>query len=162
MKYRLQRPCSECPFRTTSPSGWLGPWSPEELVIAVRNIPFPCHKTIGQGDDVQMAHEKERLEACAGAALFLNNSCTLSRDIGMAGYQRGLRNEAPPPNDEVFASTDAFLEHHGEEGFERWIAGGIEHVKSRKAVRCEGEEDVGPSKPGIGPMGGKNREAGQP
>ena len=40
----MKRPCSDCPFRTTAPRGWLGEARMREILDADS---FACHKTLG-------------------------------------------------------------------------------------------------------------------
>ena len=71
MRFDLTEPCTQCPFRRASCPGWTGPWTPTELLEAIRERPFPCHPTISHDDQPV---EDDTLQSCAGAAIFLNNS----------------------------------------------------------------------------------------
>ena len=41
MRFDLTEPCAQCPFRRASCPGWIGPWTPTELLEAIRERPFP-------------------------------------------------------------------------------------------------------------------------
>ena len=109
MKTRLRRPCRQCPFRTDAPPGWLGPWDAPTLLANIRQIGFPCHRTITAPDQ---ALDDPALESCAGAALFLNARMTLARDPALARHQELLRKRAAPDTHRVFTSDAEFIDHH--------------------------------------------------
>lgn len=112
MKTDLRKPCKACPFRRNSVAGWLGPWSPTELLLSLANTPFPCHKTIS-GDGDQLITDDD-LQGCAGAAIFLNRKCELSRAPETQAHQGLCRgdpiSEAAAPN--IFNWSQEFLDHH--------------------------------------------------
>lgn len=112
MKTDLRKPCNECPFRKNSLAGWLGPWSAPELLFSLGRTPFPCHKTIsGEGDQLIT---DDSLQGCAGAAIFLNRKCELSRAPETAEHQRLCKDD--PVSKEaaanVFNWSQEFLDHH--------------------------------------------------
>ena len=109
MKTRLKEPCKDCPFKRRSIPGWLGPWTPEEVIAQVRHTTFPCHKTIREGDN------EDQLESCAGAALWLNNTISLSRNRDVATHQKKLKEEGGVElAQRVFANAKGFCTYHGE------------------------------------------------
>lgn len=109
MKTNLKEPCKACPFRRVSIAGWLGPWQPHELLWSIKSVPFPCHKTIKE-DTPFDSPEAEKMELCAGAAIYLNNTLTLSRDPETAAYQRKMKELHDGAS--VFATAHEFIEHH--------------------------------------------------
>ena len=117
--FDLQKPCNQCPFRRESAPGWLGPWEANELLRALRFLqePLICHKTISE-DDWDIVTDNH--QACAGAAIFQNNSLALSRDHTTAEYQRELKQIPGQVKESVFQRDSEFLEHHlartGKEG----------------------------------------------
>jgi len=118
MKTTLTHPCAHCPFLTNSPPAWLGPWSPQDLLLYIRYQPFACHLTINQPD---MAVDDARLQHCAGAALFLNRTLTLGRHPATLAHQKALRTIDQDPAPSVFDSPEAFLAHHSREGLETFL-----------------------------------------
>ena len=109
--FDLHKPCNQCPFRRESAQGWLGPWVANELLAALRLLqePLICHKTITE-DDWDVVTENH--QACAGAAIFENNSLALSRDRATAEYQRELKQIPNQVKKSVFQGSHEFLEHH--------------------------------------------------
>jgi hypothetical protein len=96
-------PCSDCPWRTNSVPGWLGPCDADEWVaIAASDTPIACHQTIdegaGEGDWTQPG-----IRQCAGAASFRRHIFKMPRDPEVVV---GL------PNPNVFARAQAFIDHH--------------------------------------------------
>jgi hypothetical protein len=119
MKFDLRQPCVECPFRRKHPAGWLGPWDPKELMdfITTDGI-FPCHRTI-ESDDRKLVEPE--MQQCAGAALFMNNSCKLHKDPFVATYQKLMRETATPAlKASVFNWKHEFIEHHSKVGSGRY------------------------------------------
>lgn len=87
-------PCSECPWRRKSVSGWLGPYTPEEwLAHAHGETVISCHK--------------HRSQQCAGAAIFRANVFKETR------HQEALR---LPRDKAVFCSNEEFTLHHYKHG----------------------------------------------
>lgn len=110
MKYELTEPCNECPFRQNAAPGWLGPWTPEELVKQVQenDVAFACHQTI-EGFETEMLDE---LQQCAGAAIFANHICKLARDPERKAHQNKLGDD----RDRVFVSPGQLKDHHRKHG----------------------------------------------
>ena len=120
MQTNFRKPCNECPFLKTSPAGYLGPWHPEDLLAVLANYPFACHQTIHNSDDdppiledPQDEFSDPRLEACAGAAIFLNNKLEISRHRFTASYQRQMKQVSENVLCTVFRTRAEFIEHHG-------------------------------------------------
>ena len=97
----LCQPCRECPFRKNSPPGWLGPFTPEGILDEALEG-FVCHRT----------HDAEVHQFCAGNAIFMNQLLKLSRDGAYATFQRSLKDADAEVVENVFASQQAFIEHH--------------------------------------------------
>lgn len=114
MKGDLRRPCSECPFRRASAPGWMGPWSPKELLASIAYYPFACHKTIPEGAGEVDPNEAplRELQLCAGAAIFLNNQLKLSRSPVAAAHQTALKGVDEAVKRGVFGNAAEFLDHH--------------------------------------------------
>lgn len=111
MNTDLLRPCGECPFRRVSARGWLGPWKPTELLFHLGRGEFACHRTIPRDEEV--AADDPRLQACAGAAIFLNNKIEESRHPAVAAHQAKMRRIVSPAlASTVFQWSHEFLEHH--------------------------------------------------
>lgn len=112
MKTTLTRPCAHCPFRRASVPGWLGPWGSEQLLHALGREPFPCHCTVPL--DRKTTYDDPALQACAGAAIFLNNKREKSRDPVTLRYQNKLRSMTLAVRALVFGSAKEFRSHHGD------------------------------------------------
>lgn len=111
MKLDLRRPCAKCPFRRDSVRGWLGPWEPTELLFALGREAFPCHLTIPQ-DEGAVPETDDRLQGCAGAAIFLNNKIERSRHPVNAQHQALVENVPAEVKASVFNFGHEFIEHH--------------------------------------------------
>lgn len=95
MKIMHTKPCSECPWRRTSPAGWLGGHETEAYAAPVRHgTMVPCHK-------------KGNRAYCAGAAISMKNSCTRPRDPDMAAELEKVQE-----SDDVFRFPTEFEKHH--------------------------------------------------
>ena len=109
MRFDLTEPCAQCPFRRASCPGWTGPWTPTELLEAIRERPFPCHPTI--------AHDNQRIEddtlqSCAGAAIFLNNSGETCYTGWTQRHQELLHDAPEATRGSVFETQLELLAHH--------------------------------------------------
>lgn len=103
MKYDLNKPCRQCPFRKACMPGWLGPdtGAPLDFVSPLRGreiMPgvfvgepgdMACHvdmdrvaKKYGldRGDSHELAQYESELQHCAGALHFLGSMCKSPRD----------------------------------------------------------------------------------
>ena len=112
-KCNMSKPCNDCPFRQDSTKGWLGAYSPEEVISVISNDqPFYCHVDVqnrhGYEKDDWQEWAENHGEQCAGAMIFANNICKLSRDpMKMAAQQKLGRDK-----DTVFSTPQQFIEHH--------------------------------------------------
>ena len=110
MKPATKTPCKQCPFRRTSPRGYLGSYSSPADFLASHyhaDVPAPCHCSID--------YEKEGWEAdwkagkvgrlCAGQAALYRNSCKQPRPPTPI-------TPADDANPDVFDWTHEFLAHH--------------------------------------------------
>ena len=109
MRFDLAEPCSECPFLRASCPGWTGPWTAAKLVEAIRERPFPCHRTISR-DDQRI--EDDTLQSCAGAAIFLNNSGAPTYTGWTRHHQQQLKNAPAAVRKRVFETQPDLLAHH--------------------------------------------------
>ncbi|MDR6218912.1 DUF6283 family protein [Deinococcus soli (ex Cha et al. 2016)] len=104
MRLDLTRPCTECPFRTDSPAGWLGARRARDITRALteQDRTFECHLTTGQ----------RRPQHCAGALILLdtlgtpNQLTRIARRLGLYSAGRLTARET------VFATPGAFITHH--------------------------------------------------
>lgn len=120
MQTNFRNPCNECPFLKTSIAGYLGPWHPQDILLSLANYPFPCHQTITKiHEDVRPLEDPDdpfsdpRLEACAGAMIFLNNKIEISRNSFNSEFQHTLKNHPATIASTVFGTRAEFMEHHG-------------------------------------------------
>ena len=129
MRTELDRPCGGCPFRRESLASWLGPWDCDTLLHAIGQGDFACHRTLG--DDAERALAEGRAQSCAGAALFLNATMTLSRGAVLWAHQRRLRDAPDTVRESVLASRAAFRAHHTRATL-------AEQAKEMRAARATG------------------------
>ena len=99
-------PCSECPFRRTSPQGYLGGWAPEHYADAIQaGVITACH---------QQDHgpEQDSTAFCAGAASVMANNCQvpIGNEPGQSGAME-FRNEVGRRED-TFINAAAFYQYH--------------------------------------------------
>lgn len=128
MDINFRNPCNECPFRRESLPGWLGPWTPLDLLRSLSVEPFPCHQTIPQG--YQGDYNDDRLKGCAGAAIFLNNTLEMSRCRVTSEHQRQVRDVDDSVTLSVFASKQEFIDHHDRDN----LKANVDRRLSRAAV----------------------------
>lgn len=101
----LANPCNECPWRKNAKAGYLGPHRAKKWAqMAHGEGAIACHKTI------KVSESWEDTRQCAGAASFRANVCKMPRDPTVA---------QGPPRDDVFQTTEAFVEHHTD-GDQTW------------------------------------------
>lgn len=104
MKHNLKSPCTECPFRRVAPAGWLGPWTPKQLVelYVFTDGAFACHQTI-KADDA----DGDQAEQCAGMSALMCNAGKLPRDGERADHIRVVGKR-----EDVFDNVQQFSDHH--------------------------------------------------
>ena len=118
MTYEIQtnmtQPCGECPFRKTSPAGWLGPWTAEEIVEIAKYEPFACHRTIPDGFEPEEEDPWDHtlMEHCVGATILLNNSYALSLDELVREHQEKLKELPEEAKQAIFTWPHEFVAHH--------------------------------------------------
>ena len=103
MNFDLHKPCATCPFRTDCLPGWLGHKRANEVAEGLNGgNTFQCHCTLGAAP-----------QPCAGALIVLradqggfSGALSVACAMGWLDYN-ALDAEAP-----VFASLEAFIEHH--------------------------------------------------
>jgi hypothetical protein len=115
---RHRRPCDECPWRRKAPAGHLGGYDPEEYVRSVQyDAPLACHKTFGPDG------ETDNLSFCAGALIFMRNSCKMPRDPDI----RFARSQVEEDTENVFQWPHEFTQHHKDP--EGWAKRVIQEMK---------------------------------
>ena len=100
-------PCGTCPFARRTKPGTLG-GSPIETFAGQAHGPFllPCHQGKGYVQDADtVANDPERVEECAGAAIFRANVGATER------LPEGLL-RLDVDTLLVFATFDEFAQHH--------------------------------------------------
>lgn len=110
MQDPAEKPCVSCPFSRASLPGWLGPWTSDQLLFALGREPFPCHMTIPQNFDPVKHFNK--MKACAGMAIFLNNKMEKSRHPQNAHAQECVNNAPREITQTVFSNAAEFSTHH--------------------------------------------------
>lgn len=149
-------PCNVCPFRRESAPGWLGPWRADDLLKSLAIEPFPCHQTIPEGYMANVPpgtdpFDDDRLQGCAGAAIFLNNKFERSRCGVTSQHQDMVKSISERIKESVFSRAEEFIAHHawsirddggelGREGVERAIAEGLVKPLNVVDVVAPGED----------------------
>ena len=102
-----KKPCRECPWRKTSPPGYMGGNDIVEYGNAVRTDDrVPCHLLVDSGsfDDVKLD------EVCVGLTLARINSCKHVDDPGL--IQLHMQYKDSPERKHVFTFAQQFIEYH--------------------------------------------------
>lgn len=116
MKFTLNAPCKDCPFRSDRPDlkGWLGKDRALSINHALANDgSFSCHKTLKTNDDGESV-ETENTAFCGGALVYMAKQHRLYDNVltraavifGLLDY--GALNMQSP----IFESTADFVKHH--------------------------------------------------
>lgn len=107
-------PCVECPLRRDSTPGYLGGYSPELYLEAMRSgASLACHMTPGF-----KANDIARQRHCTGVAAFRANTGIVAMyDAQFTQAHESTRFVASLPTaartlGAVFDSEDSFMEHH--------------------------------------------------
>lgn len=114
MRYDLKKPCNECPYVGKIP-GWIGAHDTAQdfVDVVLADAPFPCHCTVRHDSDApsvtaQMEQKGNKLQHCAGYALFMSQMCKSSRRPELFRMQQRLREEC----DVKVLSRFEIVEHH--------------------------------------------------
>lgn len=125
----VNKPCNECPWRRESWAGYLGPMSAENWTkLAMGDFPIMCHKTIEESDNYEGTFQ------CRGAATFRANTFKEPRRPDVV--------TGPVDKENVFASTQEFINHHthkGDDMGDERIVEEYEGWHNEDAVRYVGE-----------------------
>ena len=101
MNERVKAPCNECPWKKSSPPGYLGGNSVGMYSEPTRRgTPLPCHKTM-EGDS-------SGWKACYGQLTTMRNSCILPVDEN----DKALRHSVPTDRENYFNHIHEFESHH--------------------------------------------------
>lgn len=105
-KEAMSNPCAECPFRTGSLKGYLGPWTPRGILEqAFSEAGLACHMT------VEETGKAEGTKICTGSLICANKSAKRFRDSEL----RTLQDAVSGHRGGVFDQWQ-FLDYHGEAG----------------------------------------------
>jgi hypothetical protein len=115
-KFKLKRPCKNCPFRTDVP-GYLCRARAQEIAESLaQGAVFPCHETTVEDPTSDGGELIATLDSgfCAGALITMERSGGANQVMRVAErvgvYEREKLDMYAP----VHASLFAFVEHHGE------------------------------------------------
>lgn len=101
-------PCNGCPWRRESAPGWLGADTPEGfLATTMAEVHMPCHVVVNY-ERADWREQAETAPFCAGALIFLRNTCKLPNDPTL----RSARGSVQPDHKTVFSHGQQFLDHH--------------------------------------------------
>jgi len=108
-QYNLKTPCRECPFRKDSAPGWLGSYTPQEVMeVVVNDGPFLCHSRVDYDDDDWDDEDALAVhEECAGSMIFARRLCKLSRDREKSRGQMQVDKDFP-----ILFPAAEFIQHH--------------------------------------------------
>lgn len=70
-------PCRECPFRTSSAPGWIGPWSVDDILAqATSEVGLACHVDVARLKDLNAGYLKlvRDVHVCVGSLQLCNRS----------------------------------------------------------------------------------------
>lgn len=134
----MPSPCDECPFRRASAPGWLGEHAhPREIILHAQHGRFPCHKSVNFHKDngLEFDDAVEKAMTCRGSLIYLNNTCSISRDDVIRKEQSKIGK-----SDEVFANAAQMVEHHTGKKVDNPLTCLFDHIidppkKSRKKTR---------------------------
>jgi hypothetical protein len=82
MILKRKNPCKECPFRTTSPRTWLGPWTVDSILRQVHgDAGLACHMSVAKiqkgSPDISDEELMDKSHVCVGSVLHATKSCKL-------------------------------------------------------------------------------------
>jgi hypothetical protein len=104
MKHDLTEACKACPFKRSSPAGYLGASSAGEFIdTTMRDAEMPCHLTVDYTDP-DWNKRLDGAQFCAGAKIFFRNQCKRSRDT--------KRPELDADREDVFSHRGEFMDYH--------------------------------------------------
>jgi len=103
-----KKPCSECPFTKNSLPGWLSDYTAQELhLIAMNEMPFPCHMT--HDEDLEWDEAgTESAPLCAGALMYMKKGAKMPRMVELARILKQIDIK----DCENILSTPEFFKHH--------------------------------------------------
>lgn len=102
MRLYHRTPCRECPWRKTSPAGWLGGFAPEYYADAVSANEVPaCHMQ-------DFGPDEDETAMCAGALSVMTNSCTSAWKTEGGDEAKTIVGK----RDDTFGHPAQFYEHH--------------------------------------------------
>lgn len=109
--FRLTAPCRDCPFLRTN-NLHLGEERVREILHQMidQHAPFFCHKTLNH--DVDDLGVTEQTQHCAGAAIFLYQSYSMSLPMRLAAISGRFNPDALSSDAPVFSSKEEMIEHY--------------------------------------------------
>lgn len=106
-----KEPCDKCPWRRTSARGWLGADDPEHFLGSTEvGLAMPCHCAIDYEDEDWYETQYPEAPFCAGALIYLRNSCTLPI-FDQGGVPEAMA-QVEQDHETVFTFRNEFLEYH--------------------------------------------------
>lgn len=109
---KKKEPCKECPFRRSSPAGWLGEHETSQEIanIVLFDGFFPCHMEVTKETEKGVPFDEavQTSSSCIGSLAFMNNQFKRSRDHAIAKEQ-----DQVGQRDDCFKFAVEMRAHHG-------------------------------------------------
>lgn len=116
MKFVNRKMCKKCPWRKTSPQGWLGDTSPQHMTDQVAiATKMPCHSMVNYNDPNWQAQlNTNKVQYCIGALIASDKACKLPRDPEHAKAVNSVEHQ------EDHMSIEEFTEYHDNADVKSW------------------------------------------
>lgn len=106
--FKQKNPCPQCPFRKNALPGWLGDYTPKEVIDTINHEEaFLCHTQIDYSDPDWKETQAPFAPVCAGQLMMTRRMCKLPRDPEHSAAVKAI-----VPSDEIFKNHREFIEHH--------------------------------------------------
>lgn len=107
MKFDLETPCANCPFRSD-----VKPFIRPERAVELVGVPsFPCHKTVDYRNS-SSGEVTEQSQMCAGYMILHENENSPTQMMRIAERLGVYDPENLDPDAQVYASFEDFIEAH--------------------------------------------------
>lgn len=113
MNFNQTKICNQCPFRPNAAAGWLGGYTADDILNAIRTEqPFYCHKQVeehpdGYDDPDWEEWAEENADQCVGFLIMTKRMCKLPTGKAHAAAVRDVDVSQP-----ILFPPQVFLDHH--------------------------------------------------